>query len=1104
MIAAALLFFGGAASADDVAPLSPGDSISRELRGETSHKYSIVTTDEVLIEVENLGRGTILTISTLTGDRIIRAANWREIEGRYKALVSSAAGLILEVSPDQAVAPPGRYRISILAAPTAEHAYRAELAMTAGSDLLLQHFFGESDSRSDALAEFQTAIDQFRQAGLQDRLADALFEAAGVYFNMGEHDEADDYYRRAEEIWLMLGDWRGVSSAQSLRGLIAWRTNRPGMAIDYFRQTVNRRRLLGDRFFHAQALNNLGLVYRDLNDARSAISLFEKALDGWQGSTELLNTDIDLVGFAEHEQPPWLFDSLVAINNLAWATELLGEHARSEQLLHKGLALSEHLSRERIGARIRSNLGRIRFKMGDLDSALQHLEVALHYYKTVAPDEVWAGNIHHSIAEVYVAAGDTVRAEYELREALRLRTAERDPVSRAETILALSELLLDSDRSESVAVGPSDALALLKDENLRLRARSHTLSARAHLRSGNSASALSSFNKALALYSEAGDLRAEAETRSYRARAIEILSGLEQSEAEWKIALRIARNVEDHLLELRILTRLAQAYVRREEYAQARLTAESALVLSEQVRREIHQPSLLRYFSSSQRDAYDVLVRSFVESGDVARAWRVSDQSRARRFRDQLGISSKSIAGWTPDERRKYQELVHKRAARAEELSGLLSSSKARESDDTQSQIATVRSELAGIVSSIDSLQRSNSGNISADQRPNFDLDSLQSLLVPEEVLLEFHVGEEHSGVWAITTDDLVYRQIVDAGALREDVLSVIDAIKRRNMTESMLTRISKRLFGENEMSLENATRVIVIPDGPLHLLPFAALPDPAQGFAAPMLERATISYSPSAAIFADLSRRKRSDSTGIMVLADPVFDASDPRVQEIVAEAKPNFAASLDPMLERGSISVERGAFPRLPGTLLESAAIAELAGEEAVHVATGHDATTDAVLSGQLAGYRVLHFATHGIVDAEEPSLSGLVLSGVSAEGEARSRFLRAQDVATLDLNADLVVLSGCDTGIGRLVRGEGVDGLTRAFFGAGAVQVVSSLWQVPDRATAALMREFYVGFLDQGLAPAEALRQAQLTIRSNGRWQQPYYWASFIAHGASSSHR
>jgi len=159
---------------------------------------------------------------------------------------------------------------------------------------------------------------------------------------------------------------------------------------------------------------------------------------------------------------------------------------------------------------------------------------------------------------------------------------------------------------------------------------------------------------------------------------------------------------------------------------------------------------------------------------------------------------------------------------------------------------------------------------------------------------------------------------------------------------------------------------------------------------------------------------------------------------------------------------------------------------------------ASRAAALSGQLSQYRYIHFATHGYLDAEHPNLSALVLSQVDSKGAALDGFLRVPDVYNFNLSAELVVLSACQTGLGKEVRGEGLMGLTRAFLYAGAPRVIVSLWNVNDRATADLMASLYRNMLREGKQPAAALRAAQLELRKQKRWESPYYWAAFLQQG------
>jgi CHAT domain-containing protein len=160
--------------------------------------------------------------------------------------------------------------------------------------------------------------------------------------------------------------------------------------------------------------------------------------------------------------------------------------------------------------------------------------------------------------------------------------------------------------------------------------------------------------------------------------------------------------------------------------------------------------------------------------------------------------------------------------------------------------------------------------------------------------------------------------------------------------------------------------------------------------------------------------------------------------------------------------------------------------------------EANRNTVLSGELRDFQILHFATHAVADTRNPELSGLMLSQVDAKGRPLEGFLGLSDIYELDLAANLVVLSGCSTALGKEVRGEGLMGLTRGFQYAGVPRVVASLWRVQDRATAELMTHFYKAMWRGGLPPAAALREAQKSLRQDPRYRAPYYWAGFVLQG------
>jgi len=309
-----------------------------------------------------------------------------------------------------------------------------------------------------------------------------------------------------------------------------------------------------------------------------------------------------------------------------------------------------------------------------------------------------------------------------------------------------------------------------------------------------------------------------------------------------------------------------------------------------------------------------------------------------------------------------------------------------------------------------------------------------------------------------------------------------------------------------------------------LQYIPFAALPAPSPGNdegrnsgaePQPLLVEHEIVSLPSASTLATLRREtagRKPAAKSLAVLADPVFTDDDTRIRGGMSKSgvkgKTRSADSneLDIGLlqmtrsgrETGVIGGEAG-FGRLLSTRREAAAISALVPERERMQALDFEASRTTAIRPDLGEYRIVHFATHGLLNNIHPELSGIVLSLVDEAGHQQDGFLRLQDIYNLKLPAELVVLSACQTGLGKEIKGEGLIGLARGFMYAGAPRIVASLWKVDDLATSELMKRFYQGLLGpERLRPAGALRQAQLSIWKQKQWREPYYWAAFVLQG------
>jgi CHAT domain-containing protein/tetratricopeptide (TPR) repeat protein len=355
------------------------------------------------------------------------------------------------------------------------------------------------------------------------------------------------------------------------------------------------------------------------------------------------------------------------------------------------------------------------------------------------------------------------------------------------------------------------------------------------------------------------------------------------------------------------------------------------------------------------------------------------------------------------------------------------------------------------------------------------------AVLDDDSVLLAYHLGKDTGYLWVVTSSSFASFYLPSWSELEPLVkkahLSLKKSHHREDATEAVeaARALSQRLLGPIANRLGTRRLLIVVPPL-LQYVPFAVLPQPGvpesakkgRSWPAPLLEKNEVYSAPSGSVLATLRRRRagRQVLQDVALIANPSYSRRLKALRFTKAEAA---------AIERIVRSSGRKVLPLLKG-----------------------DANRDRLLNGTLDGYGTLHFAVHGKLNEEDSGQSALVLSDLDAAGWPRDPFLRAHDIEALRFQADLVVLSACESGLGQQIPGEGLTGLTQAFFLAGTSRIVVSLWKVEDLATATLMQIFYDNLFIKEMKPSEALREAQLSMWRNPRWSAPYYWAGFTFQG------
>jgi CHAT domain-containing protein len=565
---------------------------------------------------------------------------------------------------------------------------------------------------------------------------------------------------------------------------------------------------------------------------------------------------------------------------------------------------------------------------------------------------------------------------------------------------------------------------------------------------------------------------------------------------------------------------------------EAREQLEEAILIKESVRANVASQELRDSFFVSAQNSFalyiDVLMQLHQKYPDQhydAAALRANERARARGLLELLAQANVVIRqGVSPEllgRERSLQQQLNKTAARARTPDDPNTKQSDRELEELSARLREVRAQI-----------RVDSPRYAALTQPQpLSSNEIGQLLDDNTVLLEFGLGKKQSWLWAVTRNGVATYQLPAGDKIESTSRKVYTLLTARrpepNLTESeQLKRIaaadsalqseigvlSKMLFDPVAETLRTEwkeKRLVIVGSGALEILPFAVLRNP--GDPLPLIANHEIVNLPSASVLSII----RQESAGrtpptkmVAVLADPVFETNDPRLRVASGRAVSNqhpqpagLPASTngaDSPLQRSIRSMNQGSLSRLPFSREEANAISALVSPTSVLKATDFRANRERATSGELSNYQIIHFATHALLNSEHPELSGLVLSLVDENGQPQDGFLRVNELYNMRLPANLVVLSACQTGLGKEIRGEGLIGLTRGFMYAGAQRVVASLWQVDDLATAQLMKEFYRGMLKDKLPPAAALRAAQLSMIKDKRWESPYFWAAFTIQG------
>ncbi len=915
---------------------------------------------------------------------------------------------------------------------------------------------GTAESLRKAILKYEEALLLWRSGRDRAGKAETLTKVARVFNSLGERQKALDYYQQAISLWKALSDDKGLAEALAGAGVVYCALGEHHRARGYLDQSLLLYRSMDDRGGEVVTLEAIGYTHFVLGEPQEALEYYRQALP--------------LARIAEDRE-----EQASILNNIAGVFRVFGESQQALEYYEEALSLQRAAGDSLVTARSLTSIGSLYLWLGDAQRALDYYGQALPLRRK-AGDRAGQAITLTNIGAAHLSLGDSRQALECLNQALLLagKTQSRTAKAQALNILAVALYRQDAGRK-----------------------------------------ALESLRQALELWRAIEERQGEFIALIHLGRIYRALDEPRPALDHLEQALHLALAIGDTNGEAAALADLARVERDLGNLDIARTRIETALDLVETLRARIRAEDLRGSFlASKQRDFdfyIDLLMRLHEQqpsAGYSALAFEASERSRGRNLLDVLVAAGADIhQGVDPSLLDRQRTLQRRINAKERIRMQLVSGKRMEEATAMEKELRSLLAEYQELKARI--RDRSPAYAALTDPVP-LKLGEIQRMLDRDTLLLEYALGEERSFLWAVTPSSFrVYtlpgRSEIEALAQRTYQRLIKSNQREYTVSaERAMADLSRMVLGAALAELDGK-RLVIVSDGALQYVPFGALPNPAAGAdkRRPLIADHEVVSLPSASVLATMRRElgwRREAPRSVAVFSDPVFQTDDPRIKRAKTGGEKTIGDELLPksILVRSANEAGIMRFERLIHTRREAEDIIAQVPQGQGFKALDFAANREAVMNAGLDQYRIIHFATHGLLNSRHPELSGIVLSLVDEEGRAREGFLRAHEIYNLKLNADLVVLSTCSAALGREIRGEGLDGLTRGFMYAGSARVIASLWNVRDEATAVLMKRFYRNLLTGKLSPAAALRQAQISMWQEPRWQAPYYWAGFALQG------
>ncbi|MEW6737404.1 MAG: CHAT domain-containing tetratricopeptide repeat protein, partial [Acidobacteriota bacterium] len=822
----------------------------------------------------------------------------------------------------------------------------------------------------------------------------------------------------------------------------AYETNEYSTSIDKYIESLPLWRIAANQYMEMITLCQIGQSYEGLKDKEKALEYFNQALP------------------LQHALSEFTWEA-ITLNNIGQLYQDKGEKRVALEYYEKALPVAKAAQDPAMQTTILNNIAAIYVNLGEIQKALNNYRQALECLQATKKTKLKA-TVLNNMGNLYILLGDGEKALLYLEQSLPLRRLEKDLAAESKTLnhLAIAYQLLEN--YEKAKAYYNEAIALIKRLPIdKQEPQPINNIGKLYLSLGETTKAIDYFKQALSIQETRNDLYGQAYTLTNLGAAYNILGENEKASVFLQRALLLCKQLDNPDIDVKALFTMAKVERSVGRLTDALAKIRAAIVITESLRSKIYYDVLRTSYFATMEDHYEFYIDLLMQLHKLnptlkydEEALHISERARARSFIDLIaegkidinsGTSPMLLSQWDVL-RQDLTNIVNRQIQLMQEKHTV------EEMQLLQKETEKITAELQAVESQI----RIENPRYAAINFPKpLTLKEIQEKVLDEKtLLLEYTLGEQRSYLWAITKNSMTSYQLPGRKVIEDVVARVYSLIAARACTIKHETReekdervkkadqeLPKAIVELSQILLDPVAsqlsdeRLAIVADGALLSLPFEMLMLPTSNYNKYLLNDHEIVSLPSASSQAvlrqELAGRKPAEKT-VAVIADPVLSNKDSRVNNKLVSPdidKENIAYQAMQQT-RNPDCYDELSFEPLPGSRIEAIEILKLVPKQQRFQALDFDANLATVTNPQLRQYRIIHFATHGFVPTKSPNLVGIALSLVNSRGEPQNGYLELSQIYNLDLPAELVTLSACDTGLGKEVQGEGIIGLVRGF--------------------------------------------------------------------------